>query len=358
MLYNRLYLLTTTPGHNSFSALALYFLFVVLLAACSKDDNLPIPEDASAPITFASIHQEEEAVTRAATPLATDFTVYGYKTVNSQSQVVFNGYAIKYTEGSANTSVSNTHSYEYVGVNDNQDIKYWDMAASEYNFWGATGDTFNADGTTLTIPDLTLTTTEPTSLPMFSALYHRKPVTRDVVQLQFKRPYAQVRVMFYCGETLEDGDQVEIGASTFGPQSGSIISQGTLTVSYPKKDDIQETYTTSSTTTGGALEFEAVQLTHTYGTSSNNAALAVPNGGTAYYYVVPYSYAVPFVLTTTAADDPKTATVPAELMHWLPNYTYTYLFKITEAGKKIEFYDVKIDPWHYGGSQEEEWENW
>lgn len=54
----------------------------------------------------------------------------------------------------------------------------------------------------------------------------------------------------------------------------------------------------------------------------------------------------------------KNAVVPATFMQWKPNYLYTYIFKITDASKKIELYDVKIDPWKYGGSQEEEWNNW
>lgn len=65
-----------------------------------------------------------------------------------------------------------------------------------------------------------------------------------------------------------------------------------------------------------------------------------------------------FTLSLNIDGDSKTAVVPAAYMQWQPNTCYTYIFKITEAGKKIEIYDVLIEPWKYGGSQDEEWTNW
>ena len=343
--------------------MALWFGAVIaaaVLLSCSGEADLAT-EEGHDPIAFAPVAADQEAITRAATPLNHNFTVWGYKTLAGDVlQTVFKGYNVKYAAGSAGSSADNSNGYSYVDELHDQFIKYWDFAASEYNLWGATGGTFGADGTTLTIGGLEQSTSEPNMEgKLFSARYHRAPVSREVVQLQFKRPYAKVRMVFYCSDRLESGDVVAIGASTFGPESpAAIVNRGTLTVTYPKTGAGQETYATTNTTTGAALAFGAVELTHTVGTASNNTALAVPAGGTEYYYVVPNRYEAPFLLTTTVEDDPKTATVPAELMNWLPNHTYTYIFKITEAGKKIEFYDVKVDPWKYGGRQEEEWRNW
>lgn len=362
MLHRGDTILRKTIGYAIFKTILLCSLIAIVLSSCG-DDEITQSDKKDAPITFASSQQEEQSVTRADSPLAHDFTVWGYKKAESGDvQKVFQGYTVRYVDGTGGSSVDNTHGYSYVDEEHNQSIKYWDFFAHEYNFWGYTGDKsdFGTDGTTLTISGLAQSVTEPVvDDRLFSALYHRAPPSRDVVRLQFKRPYAKVRVMFYCSEKLESGDQVEIGASTFGPEAtGQIITGATLKVMYSQSGDEKETYLTESIATSDKLNFGGVALTHLVGTASNNAALAVPDGGTDYYYVIPNVYGQEFVLTTTIDGDEKDAIVPAALMHWLPNYTYTYLFKITEAGKKIEFYDVKIDPWKYGGSQENEWKNW
>lgn len=353
-------------------------LSAVITASCVKEDPngiiQPDPEVTPKPdskpeqaaVSFSSIMQEEisstraGANTRAQEGLKKDFVVYGYKTMTENSSpIVFNGYNVTYNANSSGTSAENSHNYSYVNGT-TQTIKYWDFGASEYNFWGATGGTFSNQGTKLTLESLEQSVTEPNvAEKMFSVLNHRSPVTSDVVTLEFMRPYAKVRVMYYCGEALDDGDKVEIGTSTMGPESpASIVKSGTLTITYPVTGDSKETYSTTSNTTENVLAFKTVQLTHEVGTASNNAALAKPEGGTEYYFVVPYIYTTPFILSTTIEGDAKTAVIPAAFMQWKPNYIYTYIFKITEAGKKIEFYDVMIDPWKYGGSQEEEWKNW
>ena len=303
-------------------------------------------------------------MTRAATPLARDFMVYGYKKVGDQEQVVFDGYDVRYQAGSANTSEDNTHGYYY--VHGNQTIKYWDFSASEYNFWGATKALIEGkgsfDGTVLTISGLEQSVIEPAENDdqLFSALYHRSPVSTDVVQLQFKRPYAEVRVLFYTNVTLTDQpfDNIKITDITFGPESpNEIITGGSLQVTYPNSGVEPETYSTTTTASAVSLSFENVTLDHTHGTASNNAVTAVPTGGTEYYFVVPNNNDAPFTLSAKIDNEDKTAVVPANFMNWRPNFVYTYIFKIS-GGKYMEFYDVQIDPWKYGGSQENEWKNW
>lgn len=344
---------------HKYAMLMVALVVGMLQTSCNTD--APMPDDTPA-IVFASFAlDQEESVTRAAAPLARDFVVYGYKTVNDQSQKVFDGYAVKYKAGSANTSEDNTHGYYYVGGA--QSIKYWDFAASEYRFWGATGGTFSDEGTVLTIEGLTLTTTEPTSLPLYSELYHRSPVSSDVVQLQFKHPYAKVRVLFYTNATLTDNtfDNIKITGITFGGGKGSITNNGSLKVTYPKSGKGPETIVTTPTGTCDNLTFDGeLVLDHTHGTTSNNTVTAVPTGGTEWYYTLPVSDGSParaFTLNATIDGEARTATVPANFMQWKPNFAYTYIFKIS-GGKYMEFYDVQIDPWKYGGSQDEEWKNW
>lgn len=337
-------------------------LVVVALASCSGEEELR-QEEVLVPINFASVTAETEVVTRANTNLERDFVVYGYKTINgTTTQQVFKGYDVKYTANSAGTSEDNTHNYSYVDVSSQQTIKYWDFAASEYNFWGATGGTFTDQGDTLTINDLAIAKTEPdlASTVLFSALYHRSPVSTDVVQLQFKRPYAEVRVLFYTNVTLAFNtvDNIQINGIKFGPESPKqIITGGSLKVSYPKTGVGPETYATTSTASADNLSFGNVQLDHDHGTASNNAVIAVPTGGKEFYYVIPYVYSVPFTLSATIDGENRTAVVPANFMQWKPNFVYTYIFKIS-GGKYMEFYDVQIDPWKYGGGQEDEWKNW
>lgn len=344
-------------------AMIAYLLHLTILFVSCNTDVCPLKISENLPIAITSIDQEELTITRASQPVARDFTLWGYKSFGkpaTETQTVFKQYTVRYLASSAGLSMDNSNNYSYVDETLNQDIKFWDFNASEYNFWGYTGGNYNESSNTLTISDLTQSLTEPAVTDkMFSALYHREPVTNQVVQLQFMRPYAKVRVMFFCSDAIDDGDRVEIGESAFGPEStNQLVTRGTLKVTYPKSGNKSETYETVSTATGASLNFKSVNLTHHIGTTSDKAALAVPTGGTDYYYVIPNKYNCSFTLSTTVDGEVKTAIVPAELMQWLPNYTYTYLFKITESGKKMDFYDVMIEPWKYGGSQKEEWKNW
>lgn len=340
------------------------------IIACADDELAGNTQVSGVPIVFATGIQNEEnaamsnsrASRASEVPLMHEFVLYGYKGVSPQ--IVFNGYTLTYHPNSAGTSAENTHDYSYVDEANNQTIKFWDFGASEYNFWGYTGDksSFSSGGTTLTIPGLEQTIAESVLTDkLFSSLYHRSPVSTDVVQLQFKRPYAKVRVVFYTNQELSDKpfDNIKISGITFGPESpGQIVTSGNLKVKYPKNGEGPEVYSTTSTASADNLTFEGeVQLDHTHGTASNNAVTAVPTGGTEYYYVVPNDNATPFTLSARVDNEDKTAVVPDNFMNWKPNFVYTYIFKIS-GGKYMEFYDVQIDPWKYGGSQEDEWRNW
>lgn len=332
-------------------------------------------------------------MTRSATPLERNFVVYGYKNVNSSTQQVIDGYTVTYKQGSANTSEDNTHNYYYVNGT-TQTIKYWDFGASEYRYWGYTGDKSHfttgtpgtTDGTVLTIPvSGLLEAAEPTTLPLFSSLYIRKPVTRDVVTLRFKHPYSMVRVLFYTSESMEADDKIILTGLKLGPDPAApaplvnkVYSAGTVKVTYPlgssdplaplaPLDQLErlEVLDPLDDAPGiPTLPYKEVTLKPGAGSALDNAVLAktaLTTDGTEFYYTLPMGEKNPaFILTVCVNDDTeyKTAVVPAAYMHWKPNYTYTYIFKITEAGKKIELFDVKIDPWHYGGSQDEEWKNW
>ena len=418
----------------------------MMLVACTADDELRPTEQHA--IAFTSVTAEQEAVTRggaggatrAVTNLGRDFIVYGYKNVGGgQEQVVFDGYAVKYKEGSANTSEDNTHGYYYVGGS--QTIKYWDYSASEYHFFGyhaidpnrATYTPGAGTSHNKLKLDVQMRVGDAPSFEddlLYSELTVRHPVSSDAVRLTFKRPYAKVRIQFYTNEPINsEEDNVYISNISFGPDptatsplKNKVYNRGDMVISYPKPTDscpgdAKETYVLENLRDPqDALLFDDVTLTSTLGISSNTAvtapidetngfrlggmsgsplkakrkaaasasqqpmasaapdshSLAVSSSSTTrageqpgrnyFYYPLPMGEKNPaFIMTATVDADidatPRTAVVPANFMQWKPNFFYTYIFKITGGGN-IEFYDVQIEPWHYGGSQKEEWRNW
>lgn len=390
---------------NIFTTLFLGILTVVALLSCSGEEELRT-EEALVPIGFAYATTETETVTRAKTTLGRDFQVYGYKNVDGTDQSVFDGYTVKYSAGSANSSIDNTHDYSY--VYDAQTIKYWDFAATEYHFWGLSAESsvhaefYGEKNNVLTIEDLKLHVGEPDPQDvLFSGLCERRPVSADVVTLGFKKPFAKVRIQFYTTEPISTVDEnVNITDITFSPDPlaepplvNKVYGKGNVVVTYPLTGgcpgNARETVEVVNYSEPlDALLFEDVTLSPGLGVSSNTAVTApiddsegfrldnmpgislkaamtrageVP-GKKYFYYPLPMGEKNPaFIMQAVINDDvaaPKTAVVPATYMQWKPNYMYTYIFKITETGKKIEFFDVEIEPWKYGGSQEEEWVNW
>lgn len=147
-----------------------YFIYAVsalALAGCSSDDFLggqPSPtkltdnnvinfNGGSSATTRATLKEGGEAATK----LGNKFFVYGTKVnsgkteeVNDQTnqQVVYMNYLVQFNAATANTTVSNTAGWEYVGVtnefttavtpnvgNKDQTIKYWDYSAPSYVFY-------------------------------------------------------------------------------------------------------------------------------------------------------------------------------------------------------------------------------
>lgn len=369
----------------------MYIFFIsvgmILFSSCGiKDNEDPIitPETPTAKeeaVSFSSSIQEgEEQVTRAESPLNQNFIVYGYKNV-STSQIVFNRYTVKYTSGSAGTSVDNTNNYSYVDPTHNQEIKFWDYSASEYRYFGYVPNVNITDDEPtrkLTVSGLKLKINEPTNYLVSTLKIVPKSALGDVVQMHFRRPYAQVRVMVYSGEKLEpptagkDGDAIELTNISFGPSDGSssIVTDGTITIQYPLTTQIEESYTINATSTTDVLQYKGfgtggmLTLTSAH-CASNTAAVAYPKESTdtttPYYYVFPLGTSdtakdFTFKVYIDGDDEAKTAIVPAIYMNWQPNHSYTYIFKILEGG--LIFVDAKTTEWQPGGSVSQTWPNW
>ena len=142
-----------------------HFLFAaaaIVLAGCANDDMIgegSTPQGGNQVIGF---NMSTPAMTRAdnpktgeaaATALDNEFIVWGEKNENtdgsaaSDGNLVFKNYRVDYVSGTANTTLSNTENWEYVGIapyaeekvspaitESKQTIKYWDLNASSYTF--------------------------------------------------------------------------------------------------------------------------------------------------------------------------------------------------------------------------------
>lgn len=344
--------------HQIAVALLLALATGAALTSCADDDG-----NGGKAIAFASATAEQQVMTRANAPLAKDFVVYGYKNVSGSDKLVFGGYDVFYQVNTANTTEDNTDNYYY--VTGNQTLKYWDYAASNYRFWGYV----KTPGASYTPSTYTLTYDECSAAKLADLLFSKtKTVVKEnfgkVVQLQFECPATKVQVRFYTSEPLSGSDNVELTEIAFAPIDATnphIVDRGTLAVTYSPSSTTEGVVVTPAA--GGvlsALNYQDITLTSA-NITSNTAAVALNASGAEWTLLFPHtSTAAPsaFQLTLKMDGEERTAEVPDNYMHWLPNYTYTYLFKLSNVSKKLEFVDVVIDPWTFGGVIEEEWHTW
>ena len=343
------------------------------------------------PITFGGKESEEATVTRAGTPLSdadvTSFNVWGHKDMSysagvySDMQTVFPGYNVKWLTNSAGTTTSNTNGWEYVNQQtgeDEQTIKYWDWSAAAYRFFAATkweaesagpyvaNKTYGAHGTYAAGAYATYEVTmladassksEMDATPYFSHLWFStgnadvypdkqfgKPVT-----LEFLKPYARVRFIF---KYVYPREGITLSEVSFKPTSDyaappavpvKLARKGTFTVIYPLTGtETREWFTVTDIDADTRLDaftedFDPEDDTKEY--SAN-----CPEG---WYTVLPNNTQGSYTMSVRInKSDPKTAVVPAEYMQWLPGYSYTYIFKITEEGGiEIGWVEYAMTPW-------------
>ncbi len=343
----------------------------------------PIPDTVPQfPISFGGeLAGEESAVTRADQTLGQDFFLYGYKTLADNSRpAVFPKYTVYFGPGTAGSTEDNTHNYYYVKPENNQFIKYWDYSASEYRFWGYIphksmypddDDDFispSNGGQTLTIKGLAISIKEPQNYLVSMPNVVPNTEFGNTVQMRFVHPYAKVRVMIYSGEKLVSSDKVRLSDISFGPEDPSkkIVSAETIQIDYPLSGSTEEKYSiliNPSTPYKDKFSYQDLDLTSDHCTS-NTAAAAIPDEADAttadqYYYVLPTGTGVAapdFKLSMTFNNETRTAIVPAVYMHWNPNYSYTYIFKVLDG--TLLFVDVKVTDWQNGGSANDTWTNW
>ena len=338
----------------------------------------------------------------AGTPLsekATTFRVWGYKNMSESdgnyggTQEVFPvlGYRVDWKANSAATTTTNSSGWEYVGIGD-QTIKYWDWGAKAYRYFAVTGwgeaepptppATYDATkaygaykssetGKPYEISMLAdaspvmdgegkykkdATDAKLALAPYFSRLWFStgnqvaypdkqfgKPVT-----LEFLKPYARVRFLFKYSTPREG---FKLKDQKFRPTNDvnaeeankvKIARKGTVTVHYPTEGpEIKEWYTVavdddkSTRLEAFTEDFDPDDDTKNYTTCENG-----------WYWVLPNNTQGSYTLTVTVNNSGRSVTVPAQYMQWLPGYSYTYIFKITEeGGVEIGWVEYAMTPW-------------
>ena len=355
------------------------------LSSCSKGSDEELTEQPATeqpeemPILFAGNMPEEAAVTRStslhdAGPKA--FNVWGYKNMSSSpTQTVFPSYVVNWTSNSAGTTTSNSSGWEYVAQKPNQTIKFWDWSAKAYRFFAVTGwtgltppetiggyganmaygayETYKTDGADETYGDYKVSmladASSTTSTPYFSHLWFSTgdPVTYadklfgKPVTLEFLQPFTRVRFIF---KYVFPREGIKLEKQSFKPTDGSsIVRKGIVTVSYPLEGPKTEEWFEMNKDTRPAAP-HLTEFTEDYDPEDDTKVYTGTAKG--WYTVLPNLSQGSYTLTVTINKVEKTAVVPANYMKWLPGYSYTYVFKITdEGGVVIGWVESAVTPW-------------
>lgn len=404
-----------------------YFILAasaIAFASCTNDEFVGEPSPSTEPVANNEailFRSATSALTRAegsaaATLLDNNFVVEGVKYVSSEKKEVFDHYNVNWVDGTANTTASNTKNWEYVAQDQNikgtsaklssasaQTIKYWDYAASQYDFVAVSLG--KGVGTTPTYAELsdidyekigtdvvyTLTgTTQELAaayiadlVSVYNTASHREFNTGAVTP-KFRSLGTKIRFAFY--ETVPGYSVSGLTFYNAGGTSGanatlhaatavypSAGNKGVMSISFPtvgesniSKTDYNKAHvsfvldgsgTATADVTIGALNYQTApelgEATAKYlGRTSATATYALPAGATAptteganaaYYEVVlPYetgaalNLKVDYTLTSTDGSGETikvsgaTAVVPQVYTKWMPNYAYTYIFKISQ----------------------------
>jgi len=399
-----------------------------LLGSCSKEQvEEPTPVDPGKAITFGAVLQpttQVEAGTRSETPLEdlniTDFMLWAFKNKDIEDgtdpinyttpQCVIPSYTVSWTENTEHTTTTNSDGWEYVDGAD-QTIKYWDWDATAYKFFGyapatasATVEFYKPNGASgayeayeaneanwanvdwgnytkcrVSIDADASTAASQTATPYISRLWFSNGNTTEnyqpfgkAVQLQFVKPFAQVRFMYkFVNEGNAGLTRDVIDNSVFAPtdpQAGGIAISGKVRLEVPLTGTAtKETWSTAPTSYMTDKRGDNIYFTQDwYELTDAELATAQANNEDAkianqryWYTVLPANDQGSYTLTAVVNGDDRTADVPAAYMNWLPGYSYTYIFKVS-AGGDISFNEVQvaIKKWTITSTEEKEVYNW
>lgn len=374
---------------------------ITVMASCTSDNLVDGPNTAqtgeSGAIVFGSTFQgmtrADHIGADAAAKLNNNFVVEGIKKVSGSSVEVFDNYNVNWVENTADKTLSNTANWEYVdqdltGKTDvsMQSIKYWDYAASQYDFWayslGGGSATVSSMGHDATLSTSAYTFTGSASdlskvyisdlVTAYNPAVSGQPEYQQEVNLTFRALVAKIRVGLY--ETIpgysvknvlfypaENGTPA--GTAALYAASAALPSNGVCTVYFPTigssnvgNPDYNKAHisfasegTKTANQTYGTLSYgtkEHYEKTGTQFLNRNSAqpTWAVATGATAgdYSIVLPneagtvLTLKVDYTLESVDGSGEEitihgaTALVPSQYTQWKSNYAYTYIFKISD----------------------------
>ena len=344
--------------------IAILALFVV--CACSHDELIETPLAQDEIVFSATSGKVTRAGEASLAKYIENFRIYGTNTKEGNNSLVFRNYVLWYDE---ETTKSNTSNWEYVGYDpvDNklQTIKYWDFSAFPYTFWAIAG----AERGEVERFETTLSEELDGGIPM---VYYTKPTViardqyQDPVTFRFVGAHSRIRFAFY--ETIPGyavknvkfhiGDGVT--QYTECTVNGKFNVDGSLTLNYSYdgvNPDVNLEYTITEepatyhafgnlnytkaasgylAETGGSIYLGVISSAPTYSGAAANPGY--------YTSIIPYAdndtpitINVDYTLVSLDRSGQEiditnaTAIVPAQFCQWKPNYSYTYLFKITDS---------------------------
>ena len=259
------------------------------LASCSSDEflgneNHPVDGNSTTPIGFFSAANNMSRANheQSAALLNNKFVVFGESFVGTTPTTIFDNYVVTYTANSAGTTTDNTHDWLYAGNTSlqgaMQDVKYWNYSTDKYQFVAASGlDAAESikntrDGLRINVPSADAMTSiyvsnRVTSTPEAQAATSTAPASsayQDVVQLNFRRLGAQMRIGFY--ETIPGYAVKDLVFYYVGAPSGS-YTVGTGGA-YPASGKYSVTYddATNEAHVKFAGSANAMNFSNTFGT--------------------------------------------------------------------------------------------
>ena len=382
-----------TDLKRSAGTLLLLTATVFTVVSCSGSDDTPAPNPPvppqptiEKPIAFSGSLSEGKSEshnnTRADGGLenvSTNFKVWtvknsGYTTEYTDPEFVMWNYNVKWSDGSAGTTTSNTNDWEYVNQQESgtvQSIKYWDYDAKAYRFFGYAGADVDVSVTptspasntesvilALTVPAATNPVSDPVTLPAspyYSKLWFStgsyptdKPFGQPV-QLEFLKPYVKVRFLFRQSDASEMN--LTLTNKSFKPTDATktIATAGTFSVTYPLTGtETEESWSVTPTTPGTAgTDYLTAFIQDYYEAASGETDATVLAGQKKWYVVLPAVNQGTYTLSVQVNSEIKTVIVPAQYMNWQPGYEYTYIFKITESGSVVlDSVNAAFTPWN------------
>lgn len=372
-----------------------------ILASCSKD-HVEEPEQEFA-ISFNAGLQESTEVTRTEIALEdlniTAFKVWAFKNKGEENgsytnpECVFPCYTVSWTASSAHTTTTNSDGWEYVD-GEEQTIKYWDLAAKAYKFFGyAPASThvkteFNRQESWDEYEPLDPSWTFGTqyskcrlSVPVdandeehahyisrmwFATGNELQTKFSQPVKLEFFKPLAKVRFMFtfsdmsIIGEnkeysTLFEALQYTVEDPVFRPTTpnAGIAMSGEIYFEYPLSGtstspswEINPSKPISYMTGSDGLNAYFTEYWYELTAAEKTAAEAAGNtkliaNQEKWYTVLPNKNQGNYTLTALINGVDESVEVPSIYMDWNPGYSYTYIFKIMPGGD-LKFDDVQV----------------